>query len=182
MNRRSFLPGLTCATCVLVLCAGCGSPNGEASGTPQTEGQAQSSQRAATPAQTEKIDPHDLITVEEAKVILSWDVKFTDTEQLGQFASMRMENEAGNIIAQLQVSTIPYTKEVFQSEVAESAKLLDAKFDPVEGLGEGAYWMDGLMQAFAKGRWVQATVIPRPGLDAKSAARAVLEKAIANLP
>lgn len=180
MKRSRVLAIVTCAVCALALCAGCGSSNEGAAQEPK--GQAQASPQSEAPAQAEKIDPHNLITEEEAKAILNRAVKFTETEQLGQFASMRMENETGNNIALLQVSTITYTKEKFESDVAESAKMLDSKFDPVEGMGESAYWMDGLIHVFAKGRWVQATVTQRPGLDAKPAARAILEKALAKLP
>ena len=182
MKRLRLLSIATCAACVFAWGSGCGSTKGATAQEPKGESQAQSSPPSAAPTQADNIDPRNFITEDEATEIVSRSVKFTEVEQLGQFASLSMENETGNIIAQLQVSTITYTKEAFDSDVAKSAKMLDAKFEPVEGLGESAYWMDGLMQVYAKGRWVQATVFQRPGLEAKPAARAILEKALAKLP
>lgn len=165
---------------VAFVCLGCGSPKAEDQPSSETS-QASAAKPAESPAPSADLDPRKLITQEEASAILKQKVTFSEPEKLGQFASTTMENDKGNMLATLQVSTITTSKEKFDSDVAESSKLLDAKFEPVEGLGEGAYWMDGLLQVFHKGRCVQVTVPTRPGLEPKAAAKSILEKALVNL-
>lgn len=158
------------AALLLALAFGCGSK-----GEPGAPDSSSAKPPAADPAQQgdadlTAFDPHDALTDEEASEIFKQKVHLTDTEQVGQFRSTRIENESNSICAMFQISSIPYTEEQFVSDVTEQAKILEAPVTEVSGLGGKAYFMGDMLMLHVANRWVQFAITKRPGLDTKATA------------
>ena len=144
---------------VVLLLAACGG-NGEESTAPaggtQAATQTPAESPATTPAATEEpggdggqvsgeIDPCDLVTQEEAETLVGHSLPEPDKRTVGPFDSCMYSGASLVDLVQVQVGSDVWSESEFDDSMVEGAKMFDIEAKPVSGLGDKAYWLEGIL-------------------------------------
>ena len=164
---RALAALLLLALSGLFLLAACGGDDEESTATPggtrapattQTPAGTQSAGATQTPAPAAtattapqasggEIDPCELVTQADAEEVLGVSLGEQERQTVGPFETCIYGDVTGNYV-QMQVGSDVYTQSTFGDAMEAAAEQIDIEAEPVSGLGDGAYWLAGVL-------WVQ---------------------------
>jgi hypothetical protein len=116
-----------------------------------------------------EVDPCELVTKEDAAALLGGTVPEPERQTVGPFESCFYTGSGIFDFVQAQVGSDVWTESEFDDSIQSSVDFIDIEADSVSGLGDKAYWLEGILWVLdgdvAFNLWVSNEALSDPDKD-----------------